>query len=183
MSNKVEYPDFNEWVWRGFTKATVRDIDEFVKMNYERGRDFHVGSDSQVHGNKTTFVTALIAHNKNYGGEVIIHKTNIPNYSSKEDLRLRQRLLMEAMMTIETAWHLDQVLPKDANIRIHVDVNNAVQFKSGQYKEELVGMIMGQGYISYREIEDAGEEQKDYPRVVLWKPDSWAAMKVADKKT
>jgi hypothetical protein len=38
---------------------------------------------------------------------------------------------------------------------------------------------MGQGYISYRDVKD----HDNHPRIVFWKPDSWAAQSVADRVT
>lgn len=184
MKKNEKYPDFNDWEWRGFGIPRKKsNVAEFVASNYERGRAFHIGSDSKVRGSKATFVTALIAHSKFSGGEIITHKDVMRSYDSKDKYPLRQRLIAEAMRTLETAWHIDTILPPDANIRLHVDVNDSVQFKSGQYKEELVGMIMGQGYISYREIKEAGEKDDDFHRIVFWKPDSWAAQSVADRQT
>jgi predicted RNase H-related nuclease YkuK (DUF458 family) len=180
MSIQNQYPPFEEWAWKSFSNLNKKiDLENFIQVNYGRGRVFHVGTDSQVHNNKTVFATALVAHNNRLGGEIAIHKfKDRTPYPS-----LRPRLIMEAMRTLEVAWYLDQKLPQDGKIRLHVDVNNDLKFKSGQYKEQLVGMIMGQGYVSYRDIENDHKEVSDFQRVVFWKPDSWAAMKVADKHT
>jgi len=178
VSKQNTYPSFSEWTWKSFSNPNKTiDVEKFLEVNYERGRIFHVGTDSQVYGEKTHFVTALIAHIQTGGGEIAIHK-----YKDKMPYpALRQRLLMEAMRTLEVAWYLDSILPEDGKIRLHVDVNNELKFKSGRYKEELVGMIMGQGYLSYKDI--SSKKIDEYPRVVFWKPDSWAATTVADRQT
>jgi len=168
------YPPFEEWVWKGFGNSKEANIDEFVEANWKRGRAFHIGSDSKDYGKKTLFATALIAHHPYGGGTAIFHKDKTMLFPS-----LRQKLVMEAFRTLEVAWYLDQILPPEARIRIHVDFNDSIRYKSGQYKEELVGMIMAQGYVPYRDIKN----KEDHPRIVFWKPHSWAASSVADKKT
>lgn len=177
--NQHKYPEFDEWVWKSFSKPNkVLDLEDFIITNYDRGRIFHIGSDSQVYGKKTVFATAMVAHVTTQGGEIAIHRyKDLMPYPA-----LRPRLIMEAMRTLEAAWYLDSVLPPAGKIRLHVDVNNDVQFKSGQYKEQLVGMIMGQGYVSYRDIEAQRKQVEDFQRVVFWKPDSWAAQSVADRR-
>jgi len=77
---------------------------------------------------------------------------------------LRQRLMMEAMRSLETAWYLDSLITNKDIISIHLDVNVNLKFKSGQYKNELISLVASQGY-SYS-----------------IKPDSFAASKVADNK-
>jgi predicted RNase H-related nuclease YkuK (DUF458 family) len=179
--SKEKYPEFSEWVWKKFSNLSKKlNLDDFLSTNYERGRAFIVGTDSQIHGKKTTFVTAIVAHAPtgiHSGGEAAISRM----YDKTPYPHLRSRLIMEGMRTLEAAYYLDSALPEDALIRIHLDVNNSKEFKSGLYKEELVGWIAGQGYISYRDI--GRKDPKDFPRLVYWKPDSWAAMKVADKHT
>jgi predicted RNase H-related nuclease YkuK (DUF458 family) len=176
VSNQHKYPEFKEWVWKSFSDhKKILNLEDFIIINYNKGRIFHVGTDSQVYGKKTVFATALVAHNRTQGGEIAIHKyKDLMPYPA-----LRPRLIMEAMITLEVSWYLDQILPANGKIRLHIDVNNELQFKSGQYKEELVGMIMGQGYISYRDVKD----HDNHPRIVFWKPDSWAAQSVADRVT
>ena len=182
MSEQKKYPEFKDWVWKKFSNLGKKlNLDEFLTVNYDRDRAFLIGTDSQEHGKSTTFVTAVVAHKStglNSGGEAAVHRyRDGTSYHT-----LRSRLIVETMRTLEAAYYLDSVLPEDAKIRIHLDVNNDKEFKSGLYKEELVGWIAGQGYISYRDI---GKNQSfdDFPRLVFWKPDSWAATKVADKHT
>ena len=174
ISDHDKYPLIDEWKWKSFqSPSKPKDIDQFIIDNLTKKRDFHIGSDSKDYGKNTVYATALIAHHCHGGGAVIIHKDKAILCPS-----LRQKLIMEAMRTLEVAWYLNQRIPATTKIRLHIDVNNNIKFQSGQYKEELVGFIMGQGYISYRDVNAENE-----PRVVLWKPDSWAASSVADKRT
>lgn len=169
------YADFSEWRWRRFYENDTVILDDFLAKHAKEGRTMNVGTDSKIHGNKTFFATAIVAHRTGLGGAVTIHTDKVPTYPS-----LRQKLVMEAMRTLETAWYLSSKLSDDIRIRLHVDVNNELKWKSGQYKEELVGMIMGQGFVSYKDVIGDPDE---YPRLVLWKPDSWAASSVADRRT
>ena len=170
-----KYADFKDWRWREFYENITVDLDAFLDKYVAEGRTMNVGTDSKIRGKYTFFATAIIAHRTNTGGSVIINKAKVPTYPS-----LRQKLLMEAMRTLETAWYLAARLSDDVRIRLHVDVNNELKWQSGQYKEELVGMIMGQGFVSYKDV--IGDPD-NYPRLVYWKPASWAASSVADLRT
>ena len=77
---------------------------------------------------------------------------------------LRQRLLLEAMRSLEVAWYLDGVIADKNIIEVHLDVNPNIKWRSSQYKEELVGLIVGQGFTA------------------VIKPNAFGASKVADKK-
>ena len=181
--NQERYPDFKDWVWRGWTSNKVVEIDTFIAENEAKERRFHVGTDSKEYGKKTLFATALVAHHSSQGGSILIHKDKMNAHLTKGE-GLRHRLIMEAMRTLEVAWYLDQKIVEHTKVRLHVDVNDVLDFKSGQYKEELVGMIMGQGYTSYQDIErQPNKEIDDFERVVFWKPDAWAAQSVADRRT
>lgn len=156
---KAEWPSFSEWKWRSYDGKREVDIDFFVKS---RAKDlFFIGTDSQNYSKKKTcvFTTVLIAYKSKKGGVIINHKKRVDFMDS-----LRQRLLMEAMLSLEVAWYLDQKIPKESIVGIHLDVNRNLKYKSGQYKDELVGMVMGQGFKA------------------LVKPDAWAASSVADAK-
>ena len=171
MKTKMnEYPLFSQWVWRAYDGKKSRDLDEFVKLNSDA--QFYIGTDSQQHGAKCTFTTVLIAYRMGKGGAIILHSDKTPRYPA-----LRQRLLMEAMRSLELAWYLDRKISADTFMAIHLDVNDNLKWKSGKYKDELVGMVMGQGFVSGRDKTSLSN------RRVYWKPDAWAANSVADRKT
>ena len=170
---QYKYPDFKDWKWREFYTPKIVSLDAFLEKNAASGRDFHIGTDSQNHGKNTFFSTAIIAHTRHTGGSVIIHKDHTPAYTS-----LQQKLIIEAMRTLEAAWYLSQKFTNDRiKIRLHLDVNEDIKFKSGQYKEKLVGLIMGQGYEDPSNVKNP----EDHPRLVFWKPEAWAASNVADR--
>jgi predicted RNase H-related nuclease YkuK (DUF458 family) len=133
-SKKQEYEPFENWKWKTYTGKKY-DIDEFIKENNS------------------------IAYEKGRGGKVLTHTDTKPFMS-----HLRQRLLIEAMRSLECAWYLSSKLPEDNVLTIHLDVNENLRYKSSKYKDELVGMVMGQGFNA------------------VWKPNSWASSSVADSK-
>ena len=62
-----------------------------------------------------------------------------------------------------TAFKLQEILPPNVDIVIHVDANSDERWKSSDYVHDLIGMVVGQGF-----------------RCKI-KPNAWAAMSVADK--
>ena len=153
------YSPIEEWKWRQYDGKHKADLDEFIAKH--RNDLFFIGTDSQSYSKKnvTVFTTALIAYTMHKGGSVILHRDRVPRME-----HLRQRLLMEAMRSLEIAWYLNERIPSESLIGIHLDVNQSLKYKSGQYKDELVGLVVGQGFKA------------------LVKPDSWAANSVADSR-
>ena len=154
-----QYKPFKEWKWVDYSGTKTLNIEQFISDN--KDRYFFIGTDSQNYSKKrqTIFTTALISYKIRSGGLVALHKDKIPMVE-----HLRQRLLMEAMRSLEVAWFLDQKVDKKNIIGIHLDVNESLKFKSGKYKEELIGLIAAQGFNC------------------IIKPDAWAASKVADSR-
>ena len=162
--NKIKghgYRPFEEWKWRSYDGKKNLDLERFVT---ERSEDnfFFIGTDSQNYSKKRAcvFTSVLIAYKMGKGGSVAIHRDSVPHMDA-----LRQRLVMEAMRSLEVAWWLTKRIPASNIVGIHLDVNQSLKFKSGKYKDELVGLIVSQGFKA------------------LVKPDAWAASCVADSKT
>lgn len=151
------YLPFTEWIWRDYNSPMIKNIDEFV--NRHSTAQFYIGTDSKTRGKRCVMTTALVAYHLGKGGDIIIHTQKIPGFQS-----LRQQLIAEAMRSLETAWYIDPKIPEQSTIAIHLDVNSNLKWRSGQYRDELVGMIMAQGFHS------------------AVKPDAWAASQVADRK-
>ena len=152
------HPDFETWDWRTYSEHKKADLNEFIKIHSEKGARFYVGTDSQQKSS-CVFTTALIAYTMGHGGSIITHSDKLPLIDN-----LRERLLMEAMRSLEVGWHLNSMISPEDIITIHVDVNENIKFKSGKYKDELVGLVMAQGF------------------EVSHKPHSWAASSVADSR-
>jgi len=153
------YAPFDQWKWRSYDGTAAVSIDKFIADHQD---DFiFVGTDSQNYTKhrSCTFTSVLIAYKLGQGGAVILHRDKTAYMP-----HLRQRLLMEAMRSLEVAMYTSKRIPSDSIIEIHLDVNQSLKFKSGQYKDELVGLIAGQGFSA------------------VVKPDAFAASRVADHK-
>jgi predicted RNase H-related nuclease YkuK (DUF458 family) len=157
-ADKWSYPIFSEWEWESYDGKNKILIDDFLKKHQQSNVSFYIGTDSQTYGHKCVMTTVLIAYKLGRGGNIIVHSQKLPSFDN-----LRQRLLGEAMRSLETAWYIDPKIDKNPII-IHLDVNPDLNYRSGQYKDELVGLIMAQNFL------------------VSTKPNSWAATKVADAK-
>jgi hypothetical protein len=157
--NRRDYAPFAEWVWKDFDGKKKVSIDEFITNHPDCF--FIVGTDSQNHNKRRqcVFTSVLIAYTLGKGGAVIMHRDRVPLMDS-----LRQRLLLEAMRSLEVAWYLDSKVNAKNIIEIHLDVNANLKWRSAQYKEELVGLIASQGFSC------------------VIKPDSFGASKVADRR-
>lgn len=159
-NKKTEYPPFAEWKWKRYDGHKKADIDEFIETH--RNEMFFIGTDSQNYLKRKkicVFTTVLIAYKMGKGGAIITHTDRVACLDS-----LRQRLLLEAMRSLETAWYLDSKVASENIIGIHLDVNSNLRYKSAKYKDELVGLVAAQGFNA------------------LVKPDAWAASSVADSK-
>jgi predicted RNase H-related nuclease YkuK (DUF458 family) len=162
MSEKKErwgYDPFDVWQWRSYDGKDIVSLDDFVDLH--KSDLFFIGTDSQNYSKKhcCIFTTVLIGYKMGHGGSVIIHRDKVHFMDA-----LRQRLLMEAMRSLETAWYLDKQISNKSLIAIHLDVNKNLRYKSAKYKDELVGLITSQGFSA------------------CVKPDAWAASSTADKK-
>jgi len=159
MKNKNDqwsYPPFLEWKWKSYDNTRIVSIDEFLEKN--RMAQFFIGTDSQSK-KKCVMTTALIAYHWGHGGTIIIHTQRLPLF-----MNLRQKLIAEAMRSLETAWYITPKIPDTSEIIIHLDVNSNLKWKSGKYRDELVGMIVSQNF------------------KCKCKPDAWGASKVSDRK-
>lgn len=159
LGKNTGYSPFSEWTWRTFEGKQAADINQFIAEHMDHM--FFVGTDSQNYSKTKTciFTSVLVAYKWGKGGCSIIHKDKVSFVES-----LRQRLLTEAMRSLEVAWYLDKKIPKKSFVGIHLDVNQNLKYKSAHYKEELVGLVLAQGYQCWT------------------KPNSWCASTVADSK-
>ena len=141
----------------------ISKISEFVDSNLDRRFRIIVGADSQLNNIKKSadFVVAIIIHRVGAGGIYFWKRENRPG-----PYALKQRMIDEALFSLETAYNLVQALNREGlyeMMEIHVDVG-----QKGPTREvisEVVGMIRGNGFS------------------VKIKPDAYAASKVADRHT
>lgn len=135
---------------------------EMVTKYNEDGYDFYIGTDSQVHDNYVSIVTAICPHKIIEGtgrsSKVFYIKDRIKN---RECPTLRSRMLLEAYRSLEIAMDLENHI--STKISIHLDVGESHRSETRIYQKELQYLVTAQGY-----------ECKI-------KPDSWAAGSVADR--
>ena len=139
--------------WKTLEGEPIEDIVHWVKESTSRGQIVHVGTDSLQTGRWTQFVTVVVILNPPKGGRVAYIREVVPRITS-----LRQRLTKEVWMSVELAM----ALPEQPELTVHIDANAQERHMSSRYLQELVGMVVGQGFKA------------------LWKPDSWAATHAAD---
>ena len=144
--------------WRNYA-GDPTPIQSFLS-DWQPTHMLFIGTDSQnvSVGRYTKFSTTVILYQLGRGGRccLVTEKTRyIEN--------LRERLVQETWLSVETALFVSAIVPPDTGITIHVDVNADPRYKSGRYHDELVGMVVAQGFHA------------------AVKPDAWASSKVADK--
>jgi predicted RNase H-related nuclease YkuK (DUF458 family) len=137
--------------WKTLNGERIEDIVAWVDAAVTGDQIIHVGTDSLQTGRWTQFVTVVVILNPPKGGRVAYIREVVLRMSS-----LRQRLTKETWMSVELGLQLPK-LPV-----IHIDANHQERHRSSKYLEELVGMVVGQGFKA------------------LYKPESWAATHCAD---
>jgi predicted RNase H-related nuclease YkuK (DUF458 family) len=149
-----------EQKWMTLNKEPIEDVVKEVDgLLAEGDRIVHIGTDAQKMDKMIEFVTCIVVHKERKGGRVFYCRTK----KTKQDVQsLRQKLFTEAWMSVETAMELEAALPDQCHITVHLDVNPDEKWASNRHINEVVGMVMGQGY------------------EVLVKPESWCASHCAD---
>jgi predicted RNase H-related nuclease YkuK (DUF458 family) len=142
-------------MWKTLNELKVPDILQFVKDASRDGQAVHVGTDSLQTGRVTQFVTVVVILTPRKGGRVAYRREVVPRISS-----LRERLLTEVWKSVDLGLQFSGVVAGD--LTVHIDANPVVAHKSSAYVQELVGLVVGQGFKA------------------LIKPDSWAASHAAD---
>ncbi len=143
-------------MWRTLTGRGIGDVVEFVHEHAREGQVVHLGTDSLQRARHTRFVTVVAVLTPGKGGRAIWTRTTCPRIVS-----LRERLLRETWLSVELGLRLDPVVP--GPLHVHIDANPVERHKSSAYVQELVGLVVSQGF-----------------RAVI-KPESWAASRAADR--
>jgi predicted RNase H-related nuclease YkuK (DUF458 family) len=136
--------------WKTLEGEAIGDIVPYLQQY--RGRILHIGTDSLQTGRYTQFVTVVVVLNPPKGGRVFYQREIVPRITS-----LRERLTKEVWRSLEIAMQLPEF-----DLTVHIDANPDERHMSSKYLQELVGLVVGQGFKA------------------LWKPDSWAATHAAD---
>jgi predicted RNase H-related nuclease YkuK (DUF458 family) len=118
-----------------------------------------IGTDSQKFDRTVDFVTVIVVYTLSKGGRVFYTREKNPTFYN-----LRDKLIKEALMSIQTAWAISPILPETCKIAaLHADVNTDIKKgQSAKFEAEIVGMIRGNGF------------------PVVTKPFGWAAQHVAE---
>jgi predicted RNase H-related nuclease YkuK (DUF458 family) len=143
--------------------GTIISFEEFIlelKKNNLKEGDIAVGSDSQVLGNKVSFVTTICILNPGLGGKFFYVKEKIDLSYFKN---LRMRIMNEVILSISIASELQEIIP--TKIEVHLDIgSDEMRSRTSKFRSEFTGMVQASGFVC---------------RI---KPESWASY-VADKFT
>lgn len=141
--------------WRTLSEIPVPDIQQFVRDAAALGQAVHVGTDSLQTGRFTQFCTVVAVLTPGKGGRAAYFRDVVPRIKS-----LRERLLKETWKSVELGLQLTSIVPGD--LTVHIDANPVEIHKSSQYVQELVGMVVANGFKAFI------------------KPQAWAASHCAD---
>ena len=142
--------------WRTLTGVPVEGVVDFVRENACGGQAVHLGTDSLQLARHTRFVTVVAILTPGRGGRAIFWREVQPRIVS-----LRERLLREVWLSVELGLALVPVVPGE--LSVHIDANPVARHRSSAYVQELVGLVVSQGF-----------------RAVI-KPGAWAASRAADR--
>ena len=142
-------------MWKTLGEDRIPDILEFVRNASRDGQAVHVGTDSLQAGRSTQFVTVVVILTPRKGGRVAYQREVVPRITS-----LRERLLKEVWRSVDLGLQFTPIV--NGELTVHIDANPVVAHKSSAYVQELVGLVVGQGFKA------------------LIKPESWAASHTAD---
>lgn len=143
-------------MWKSFLDEPIDDLlTEVLSLASQGAQSIFIGTDSQIRGIGTDFVTAVCVHIPGRGGRVF---TSLQREEKR--LSLADKLIQEAEQSLCIARMLEEhtTLP----VIVHLDVNSNPRYRSSKYVKMLAGMVRGNGF------------------EVRLKPDAWCATNVAD---
>ncbi len=143
--------------WKTIEGDEIEDIRALFKEVMTRDKGVHIGSDSQQNVHNTEFVTVVAILTPGKGGRVFYCQESVPRIKS-----LRERLMREVWMSVELGLQVNELIPSDCELTVHIDANPNVKFKSSTYVKELTSMVVGNGFKA------------------MLKPQAWCASHAAD---
>jgi predicted RNase H-related nuclease YkuK (DUF458 family) len=148
-----------ERTWKTMVGKKTVDLKSEIRalMAESPDRELIIGTDSQNAGNITEYITVVIILRPGKGGRCFFCRERVPRIKS-----LRERLMKEVWMSVELGLELNGEVPEAQKLTIHIDANPDVQYKSSDVVQEMVGLVLGQGFGA------------------VVKPDAWAASHAAD---
>lgn len=152
--------------WRRFTHQEVEDLKSTILLDIAEAPTkeltWFIGSDSQVKGRRIRYITAIVCLFDGKGGRGYYKAVNEKLHYK---ISVRQKILQETAMSVETALWLNPIL-ESVGYRVdevHADVNSNPLHASNAVMKESLGYIRGAGFTA------------------VGKPHSWAAMEIADR--
>jgi predicted RNase H-related nuclease YkuK (DUF458 family) len=129
---------------RPLTTSLSEAVEKIILDDRKAGHRVRVciGTDSQYKNKQTEYATVVVILRERSGGKMLVYRT-------KERLRLgiRERMLKEVSMSIETAYSLLEVFNRlNVPLEVHADINSDPQFKSQSSYAEAKGYILGMGF-------------------------------------
>lgn len=136
-------------MWRQMNGTAVLDdlstaVEKMILEEKKTGFRLRIciGTDSQVKGATTEYATVVVLLREGHGGRMLVHKSR-----EKQQISIKERLLKEVAMSIETAYSLLPVLNSyNIALEVHADINSDPQFKSQPSFAEAKGYILGMGF-------------------------------------
>jgi predicted RNase H-related nuclease YkuK (DUF458 family) len=143
-------------MWKTLGEVPIADIQDFVREAARDKQAVHIGTDSMQTGRLTRFVTVVVILTPRRGGRVAYTRSSVRRIAS-----LRERLLQEVWRSVSLGLELTSLVPGE--LTVHIDANPVVTHKSSAHVQELVGLVVGQGFKA------------------AIKPEAWAATHCADR--
>jgi hypothetical protein len=136
-------------LWRTFSGEPLRlpvkqAVEDAIVRETNSGYRLKVciGTDSQVRGQETEFATVIVFLREKRGGFMYIC-----NEKNRQQLSIKERMLVEVARSIEIAYELCDLFNKyDVDMEVHADINTNPQFKSNEALREAMGYILGMGF-------------------------------------
>ena len=127
-------------VWKNLSGKKIDNVLEKLKALSDSNEfTIHVGSDSQTYSTHTNLITTICFREPRSGVIVFYKSEKVPVPPS-----LRDRLMMEALDSLEIANMIHEMTGKSPSI--HLDINPSEKYKSNKFYDELTGMIKGCGF-------------------------------------
>lgn len=137
-------------VWKKFSgeSVSVPIIEEVERaIIRETGKGYKIkvciGTDSQVKGKFIDLATVIVLLREHHGGFMYIHQER-----SRQNLSIKERMLLEVQRSIETAYAICDVLDLyEVDLEVHADINTNPLFKSNKALNDAMGYILNMGFI------------------------------------
>jgi predicted RNase H-related nuclease YkuK (DUF458 family) len=128
--------------WFTLNNEDVFDIKEAIKAATAIGdKVVLIGTDSQMFERKIDFVTAIVIVTPGKGGRAFYTKEKNKKFNS-----LREKLVKETWMSVQVAMEIEPLLPESCDLAVHIDASQDKRWRSSKHVQELVGMVVGQGF-------------------------------------